>query len=541
MDDQGFDYIVIGAGSAGCVVARRLSDQPDCRVLLLEAGPPANNFWISTPAGMAKLFRNPRYNWGFQTEPEPNLRNRRIYWPRGKTLGGSSAINGMAHCRGNAGDFDHWAQLGNTGWTWDDVLPYFKRSETNSRGANQFHGGDGPLYVGEPAVMHPTVVDFIEASANAGVPKVETFNGSEHEGVGVMQCNIKNGKRQSTYVAYLAPVRNRPNLVIRTGVHVRKILLDGRVATGVEVVEGGAVRSYFARREVVLCGGALSSPQTLMLSGIGNAEHLREHGIEPVVDLPGVGQNLQDHFVLRVQAKVTEGSSYNHELLGWRKYWHGFRYLMTGGGYLAQSSSQVAAFVKSRPDLEYADLEMSFRPMTYSMPETGDAVVDTYSGIGASVYRVRPASRGEVLLRSADPMDSPRFIPNFLSEKEDVDAMISGMRQLRKILATEPLAKRVTFELLPGQDVQTDEQLIDYMEKNGGCAFHPASTCKMGIDPMAVVDARLRVHGVERLRVVDASIMPTVTSGNTNAPIVMIAEKAADMILADKMPARVAA
>jgi choline dehydrogenase len=537
MNDS-FDFIVVGGGTAGCVMARRLSDQSERRVLLLEAGPPAAGFWSRAPAGMAHLFHSERYNWRFYTEPVSTLRDRRIYWPRGKALGGSSAINGMVHCRGNQGDFDHWAQLGNRGWGWDDVLPYFKRSENNSRGGGPYHGDDGPLAVSDPVITHPSIVDFIEAAHRIGLPRIDHFSGLEYEGAGILQSNIRNGARHSAYDAYVAPVRDRSNLVVRTGVHARRVLFDGTVATGVEVLEGGETRTYTAQREVILCGGALCSPQLLMLSGIGDGEALQQHGITALHHLPGVGRNLQDHFVARVQALCTPQSSYNSELNGWRKYWQGLRYVLTRGGYLALSSSQAAAFVKSRPELEYADLEISFRPMTFTYRDAGTVDIDNYHAVGASVYRVRPTSRGEVRLRSADPLDSPAFVPNFLQEPEDVDAMLTGMRKLRSILASEPMASRIVTERVPGPNVATDEQLIDYMEREGACAFHPAGTCKMGNDDMAVVDARLRVHGVKCLRVVDASIMPTVTSGNTNAPVVMIGEKAADMVLADGALAR---
>lgn len=533
-----YDYIVVGAGSAGCVVARRLSDDPAIRVLLLEAGPPADDFWVRTPAGMGKLFKSERYNWRYYTEPVPTLRNRRLYWPRGKALGGSSAINGMVYIRGDRRDYDHWAALGNTGWGWDDVLPYFKRSESNERGAGPYHGADGPLVVSDPAVKHPAAAAFIEAAHRTGIPRLEDLNTGDEDGTGFLQLTIRDGVRQSAYDAFLAPVRDRPNLVVRTGIHVQRVLFRGHEATGVEVLEADQVRTFAAAKEVVVCAGALSSPHVLMLSGIGDGEVLQRHGIGTLVHAPGVGQNLQDHFSVRVQAQSTRESSYNRDLTGWRKYWQGVRYLVTKGGYLALGSSSAAAFVRSGPGVDYPDLEISFRPMTFTYHDSGTIEVDGYHAVMASVYRVRPASRGEVALRSPDPLVAPAFIPNYLRADEDVEAMLSGMRYLRKILATEPLKSRVVGELVPGPGVKTDEQWIDFMQREGHCAFHPAGTCKMGHDPMAVVDAQLRVRGVERLRVVDASIMPVVTSGNTNAPAIMIGEKGADMIRAAQTAGR---
>ena len=409
--------------------------------------------------------------------------------------------------------------------------------ESHVRGRGPYHGDNGPLFVGDLSVVHPSVTDFVEAAHRTGLPLIDDFTGIEKEGAGVLQVNIRNGVRQSAYDAFLAPVRHRSNLIVRTGVHVRRVLLNGREAEGVEVLEGREIRSYKARREVILCGGALASPQLLMLSGIGDGDALQRHGIKTEVHVPGVGHNLQEHFNVRIQALCTPQSSYNHELNGWRTYWQGLRYLVTKRGYLALPSSSAAAFVRSNPKIEYADLEMSFRPMTFSTRDSGEVAVDSYHAIGASVYRVRPASRGEVRLRNADPLEAPAFVPNFLSAAEDVEAMLSGVRKLRAILATEPMASRLVKERIPGPEVTTDEQLIDYMEREGQCAFHPAGSCKMGNDDMAVVDARLRVRGVERLRVVDASIMPTVTSSNTNAATIMIGEKGSDMILDDQIPA----
>ncbi|WP_349607709.1 GMC family oxidoreductase N-terminal domain-containing protein [Cupriavidus sp. DF5525] len=530
-----YDYIIVGAGSAGCVLARRLSEDPGTRVLLVEAGPPADDFWIRTPAGMGKLFKSERYNWCFQTEPVPSLRNRQIYWPRGKTLGGSSAINGMVYVRGNRRDFDHWRDLGNPGWGWDDVLPYFRRSVCDAADTEPASGPHGLLTVSDPSVLHPAALAFLASAQQTGLARLDDFNEGDQEGVGLLRATIRNGVRQSTYDAFLAPVAGRrPNLEIRTGAHVRRVLFSGLAATGIEVLLEGRIQRFEAAREVILSAGALSSPHLLMLSGIGNGEQLRQHGIATVAHVPGVGKNLQDHFAVRVQAQTTPGGSYNQHLGGWRKYAEGARYLITKGGYLALGSSIAAAFVRSGPDVEYADMELSFRPMTFSYDGSSEAVVDSFPAISASVYRVRPASRGEVVLRSGDPMQSPAFVPNYLQDPEDVRAMLAGLRRLREILAMEPLSALIVRELVPGDPVRTDAQWIDYMEREGQCAFHPAGTCKMGKDSMAVVDARLRVRGVERLRVVDASIMPVVTSGNTNAPTIMIGEKGADMILADR-------
>jgi choline dehydrogenase len=535
---EAYDYIIIGAGSAGSVLARRLSDNPEHSVLLLEAGPPTEKFWIRTPAGMARLFFDEEFNWNYFTEPMAALNDRRMYWPRGKGLGGSSAINGMVYIRGHRRDFDHWSSLGNAGWSYEDVLPYFKRMEHNERGADEYRSVGGPLWISDPAVLHPSSFDFIEAAARLGIPRSTDLNGELHDGVGFIQHNIRRGQRQSAYTAYVRPVRQRPNLTVQTGCHVQRILLDGRQATGVEVIKEGSRRVIGASKEVILSAGALNSPQVLMLSGIGPGAELQRHGIPTLVDCPGVGRNLQDHFYIHCSFTSTRDSSYNHEISGLRKYWQGLRYLATRSGYLALGSSQVAAFVKSRPEEEYADLQISFRPMTFTYHQGGSIAVDPVAAIAASVYRVRPAACGSVTLRSSNPAEAPAFHANFLTEPEDIRAMINGIGQIRRIMGTEPIASRVIEENLPGPSVRSDNELLKYMEQHGNSAFHPAGTCKMGGDSLAVVDERLCVRGVSRLRVVDASIMPRVTSGNTNAPAMMIGEKGADMIGEDDVHRR---
>ncbi|CAI8885272.1 choline dehydrogenase [Burkholderia ambifaria] len=532
------DYIVIGAGSAGCVLARRLSENRENRVLLLEAGPSSDKFWVRTPAGMAKLFFNERFNWNYYTEPMPTLLDRRMYWPRGKGLGGSSSINGMVYIRGHRQDFDYWRSLGNTGWGYDDLLPYFKRMEHNERGGDHYRGTGGPLCISDPVIRHPSSIDFVKAAVNSGIPYTDDLNGERHDGVGFIQHNIRSGQRHSSYTAYVEPVRDRANLEIRTGCMVQRIVFEGREAVGVEVVEQGERRILRASREIILAAGALNSPQILMLSGIGAGAELQRHGIPVINELPGVGRNLQDHFYVHCSFMSTRDSSYNHDLSGLRKYWQGLRYVTTHTGYLALGSSQVAAFVKSRPDEPYGDLQISFRPMTFTYHENGKIEVDPVPAMSASVYRVRPSATGTVTLRSADPAQASAFTPNFLCHDDDIHAMIQGVRQIRQIMSTEPIASRVVNERFPGAGVETDDALLRFMEQHGNSAFHPAGTCKMGRDEMAVVDERLNVRGVERLRIVDASIMPRVTAGNTNAPSMMIGEKGADMIARDSKARR---
>lgn len=535
---QIYDYIVVGAGSSGCPVARGLSDDAENKVLLLEAGPAANRFWVNTPAGMAKLYFNEKLNWNFHTTPMDKLQGRQMYWPRGKLLGGSSSINGMVFIRGHQKDFDGWRDLGNPGWGYDDVLPYFKKMEHFERGGDAYRGSSGPLWISVPVVKEKSSYDFIEAATRVGIPLTEDMNGALHDGVGFMQHNIRNGRRLSSYSAFIEPVVNRSNLTVRTNCELQRVLFEGRTAVGVEILNNGRLETIYAAREVILSAGSLKTPQMLMLSGVGPSAELQKHGIPIVLDSPGVGQNLQDHFYIHTGFRSTADSSYNASIAGLRKYWEGFRYLMTHKGYLALGSSQVAAFVKSSPAEDYADLQISFRPMTFQYFPDGTVEVEKHPGMGVSVYQLRPSTTGTVKLRSTKASDPADYTPNFLSNDYDINAVISGIRWIRKIMNSEPIKSRVVAEEVPGDKVRTDEDIYNYMVETGNSAHHQGGTCKMGNDPMAVVDERLRVRGLERLRVVDASIMPFITSGNTNAPSIMIGVKAADMIREDAIPRR---
>jgi len=528
------DFIVVGAGSAGCAVAARLSEDPATRVLLLEAGGEDRNRWIHIPLGFGKTFADPSVNWCYETEPDPGASNRRVFWPRGKVLGGSSSINGMVYIRGQAEDFDHWRQLGNTGWSFEDVLPYFRRSEHQARGANAFHGTGGPLCVSDVA-KHPICEAFVAATTELGFPRNDDFNGASQDGVGYHQTTTRNGKRCSTAVGYLRPAMQRANLRVMTEALTEKIVFEGRRATGVTFLQNGRAITAHAAREVILCGGAVNSPQLLMLSGIGPQEQLTDFGIPVVHHLPGVGKSLQDHYSAPIKLRCKLPITVNDVMLSnARKLKAGLEYYMLHRGPLSMISSPAALFARTRPELASPDVKISISPFSADRPQDG---LHRFSGFTSIAYQLRPESRGEIKLKSPDPSNAPAVYPNYLATESDQRTIVAGLKLIRQILATPQMQALIVAEFQPGPAVESDAELLDYARNRGGTVYHPTSTCKMGTDPMAVVDAELRVHGIEGLRVADASVMPTVVSGNTNAATIMIGEKVADMV---RQPQRLA-
>jgi choline dehydrogenase len=520
------DFIVIGAGSAGCAVAARLSEDPATRVALLEAGGEDTNRWIHIPLGFGKTFADPSVNWCYETEPDPGAADRKVFWPRGKVLGGSSSINGMVYIRGQAEDFDHWRQLGNAGWSFDDVLPFFRRAEHQVRGSDGYHGVGGPLCVSDVA-RHPIAEAMIAAAVEAGFPRNDDFNGASQDGVGYHQTTTRNGRRCSTAVGYLRPAAKRGNLRVVTEALTERILFDGRRATGVQFRRGGQTQVARARREVIICSGAVNSPQLLMLSGIGPQPHLAEFGIPLVHHLPGVGQSLQDHYSAAIKLKATLPVTVNDVMLSnAKKLKAGLEYYMLRRGPLAMISSPAALFARTRPELASPDVKCSISPFSAERPQDG---LHPFSGFTMIAYQLRPESRGEIRLKSANPADPPAVHPHYLAAETDQKALVAGLKLCRQLLQSPHLARYVAVEFQPGPAVASDAELLDYARRRGGTVYHPTSTCKMGIDPLAVVDPELRVVGVEGLRVADASVMPTVISGNTNAATIMIGEKAADL------------
>ena len=530
-DVSEFDYIIVGAGSAGCVLANRLSADGRNSVLLLEAGPKDSNIWIHVPIGYAKLFKEKTVNWMYQTEPEPGLGGRQVFQPRGKVLGGSSSINGLLYVRGQHEDYDRWRQRGNVGWGYDDVLPYFKKAENQIRGADQYHGVGGPLPVSDWRHHDPLSEAFVKAAVETGIPFNPDFNGARQEGAGFFQTTTRRGRRASSAFSYLRPARRRPNLHVETGALGGRIVFEGRRARAVEYRCNGSARTARARREILVSSGAYNSPQLLQLSGVGPAELLKTHGIDVVLDAPGVGNDLQDHLQVRVVMKcaqrVTLNDVVSHPV---RKVMAGMQYAALRKGPLTIAAGTSGAFFKTSPRLATPDIQIHFIP--FSTDKMGEQL-HPFSGFTASVCQLRPESRGSLKIRSADPSVPPEIRINYLATETDRSAFIEGIRTLRKILAAPALKSYCTEEVYPGKNVTGDEELLDFCRKTGSTVYHPTSTCRMGNDPLAVVDQRLKVRGIEGLRVVDASVMPDLMSGNTNAPTIMIAEKASDMILED--------
>jgi choline dehydrogenase len=527
--DKNYDYIIVGAGSAGCVLANRLTESGQHKVLLLEAGGRDTNRWIHIPIGFGKVMFDREVNWMFETEPEPRMHGRNIKVPRGRVLGGSSSINGLIYIRGQHEDYDDWRALGNPGWGFEDCLPYFKKSEDQARGANEWHGAGGPLSVSDVKDRHPLADAFIAAGAAVGIPGTDDFNGASQEGLGYFQGTTRDGMRCSAAVAYLHPAMRRANLEVITHALASRVLTEGTRATGVAFTVNGEARQAFATREVIVAAGAIQSPQLLQLSGIGPGELLQRHGIPVVKALAGVGRNLHDHLQSRIIWECTEPVTVNDDLMSpWRKIAIGLRYALNRSGPLSWFAGLAGGFARTRPELTRPDVQFHFFP--YSTDRT-DPSLHQYSGFTMSVCKLRPESRGVVEIKSTDPGAAPAIQPNFLEREADVATMLEGVKLVRKIAAAPELARWIKSERDPGPGYASDDQIVDFVRNKGFTVYHPVGTCKMGSDDSAVVDQQLRVNGMQGLRVIDASVMPVVTSGNTNAPVIMIAEKAADLIL----------
>ena len=533
-NDSTYDYIVVGAGSAGAVVASRLSESGTHRVLLLEAGIQGSNFfWSKVPVGVSKMIDDPAVNWCYSSEPDEGSGGRRIAVPRGRMLGGSSSINGMVYIRGQAQDYDHWAQLGNRGWSFQDVLPIFKRMERFEGGSDEFRGRDGILPVTHtPRNKVPLLEKIIAAAEKMGLPYNPDQNGVSQEGIGMSQVTITKGRRQSTAFCYLDPARSRANLQIDQGAIAESLILEGKRCVGVRYSVNGQKREARATREVIVSGGSINSPKLLELSGIGQGDRLRALDITPVHELPGVGENLRDHYSPRMKFEITgKNLTFNDNARGWRLAREALKYAIFREGFLASTAVPIRLYFRTRVGLDSPDATISIAPFLYEMVGK-ERRVSAQKGITMNVNVLRSESTGSVHIKSADPAEPPAIRFNFLSTEHDRTGIVNVLRKGRELMATSPLKEVTGQEIAPGAHLQSDADLLEWVRNNAETTYHPVGTCKMGSDPRAVVDPELRVHGIAGLRVADASIMPTLTSGNTNAPAIMIGEKCASMVLA---------